>query len=43
MAGMARENVSRVLHDWANRSLVSRHAGYYCLGNKVAFKREAEH
>jgi CRP/FNR family transcriptional regulator, cyclic AMP receptor protein len=42
MAGVARENVSRVLHDWVNRSLVSRLAGYYCLENKAAFKREAE-
>jgi CRP-like cAMP-binding protein len=42
MAGIARENVSRVLHDWANRSLVSRLAGYYCLESKAAFKREAE-
>src|SRR6266849_971324 len=42
MAGIARENVSRVLHDWANRSLVSRLAGYYCLENKAAFKREAD-
>ena len=42
MAGIARENVSRVLHDGANRSLVSRLAGYYCLENKAALSREAE-
>ena len=42
MAGTARENVSRVLHDWTNRSLVSRFAGHYCLENKAVFKREAE-
>jgi CRP-like cAMP-binding protein len=42
MAGTARENVSRVLHDWTNRSLVSRLAGYYCVENKAVFKREAE-
>jgi CRP/FNR family cyclic AMP-dependent transcriptional regulator len=42
MAGTARENVSRVLNDWANRSLVSRLAGHYCLENKAIFKREAE-
>ena len=29
-AGIARENVSRVLNDWVRRSLVSRLAGYYC-------------
>ena len=42
MAGVARENVNRVLHDWAGRSLVSRLAGYYCLDNQVVLKREAE-
>jgi CRP/FNR family transcriptional regulator, cyclic AMP receptor protein len=42
MAGIARENVSRVLNDWVNRSLVSRLAGYYCLENKARLKREAE-
>jgi len=42
MAGIARENVSRVLHDWAQRSLVSRLAGYYCLEKKAALEREAE-
>jgi hypothetical protein len=42
MAGIARENVSRALNDWANRSLVSRLAGYYCLENKTALNREAE-
>jgi CRP/FNR family transcriptional regulator, cyclic AMP receptor protein len=42
MAGIARENVSRVLKDWMTHSLVSRLAGYYCLENKAAIKREAE-
>jgi CRP/FNR family transcriptional regulator, cyclic AMP receptor protein len=42
MAGIARENVSRVLNDWAHRSLVSRLAGYYCLENKAVLEREAE-
>jgi len=40
MAGLARENVSRILKDWADRSLVSRLAGYYCLENKTAIERE---
>jgi len=31
-----------VLHDWAQRSLVSRLAGYYCLEKKAALEREAE-
>jgi CRP-like cAMP-binding protein len=42
MAGIARENVSRVLNDWVHRSLVSRLAGYYCLENKTALDHEAE-
>jgi CRP/FNR family cyclic AMP-dependent transcriptional regulator len=42
MAGIARENVSRVLNDWVHRSLVSRLAGYYCLENIAALKRELE-
>jgi CRP/FNR family transcriptional regulator, cyclic AMP receptor protein len=42
MAGIARENVSRVLHDWISHSLVSRFSGYYCLEDKAAFRREVE-
>jgi CRP/FNR family transcriptional regulator, cyclic AMP receptor protein len=42
MAGIARENVSRAVNDWTNRSLVSRLAGYYCLENKAALNHEAE-
>jgi CRP/FNR family transcriptional regulator, cyclic AMP receptor protein len=42
MAGIARENVSRVLNDWADRSLVSRLAGYYCLENRSVLQREGE-
>ena len=40
MAGIARENVSRVLNDWANRSVVSRLAGYYYVESMAALKRE---
>jgi CRP-like cAMP-binding protein len=42
MAGIARENVSRVLNDWVHRSLVSRLAGYYCLEKKAVLEHEAE-
>ncbi len=42
MAGIARENVSRILKDWMRRRIVSRLAGYYCLENKAALEREAE-
>ena len=42
MAGIARENVSRVLKDWTEHAMVSRLAGYYCLEKKDAIQREAE-
>jgi CRP-like cAMP-binding protein len=41
MAGIARENVSRILKDWERQSVVSRLAGYYCLENPQILKREA--
>jgi CRP-like cAMP-binding protein len=40
MAGIARENMSRILQDFMRRALVSRLAGYYCLENKAALERE---
>jgi CRP-like cAMP-binding protein len=42
MAGIARENVSRILNDWKRRKLVSRLSGYYCLENKAQLRKEAE-
>ena len=36
MAGIARENVSRVLQGWMRQSLLKRLAGYYCLEDKSA-------
>jgi CRP/FNR family transcriptional regulator, cyclic AMP receptor protein len=42
MAGIARENVSRVLQDWMKRKVVSRLAGYYCLENKATLQRETD-
>jgi CRP-like cAMP-binding protein len=42
MAGMARENVSRIVNDWMRQKLISRLAGYYCLENRAALQREAE-
>jgi CRP/FNR family transcriptional regulator, cyclic AMP receptor protein len=41
MAGIARENVSRILNDWKRRKVVSQLAGYYCLENREALEREA--
>src|SRR5262249_57189581 len=40
MAGVARENVTRVLTDWTNRPWVSRLARPYCLENKKAIQHE---
>jgi CRP/FNR family cyclic AMP-dependent transcriptional regulator len=42
MAGIARENVSRVLKDWSEHGMVSRLAGYYSLEKKDSVQREAE-
>jgi CRP/FNR family cyclic AMP-dependent transcriptional regulator len=41
MAGIARENLSRVLQDWMEGNLVSRLAGYYCVEDRPALEREA--
>jgi CRP/FNR family transcriptional regulator, cyclic AMP receptor protein len=41
MAGIARENVSRILNDWIRLKLVSRLSGYYCLENKAKLTRES--
>ena len=42
MAGIARENVSRILNDWKRRKLVSLLSGYYCLENKALLQHEAQ-
>ena len=42
MAGIARENVSRIINDWMRQKLISRLAGYYCLEDRSALEREAE-
>jgi CRP/FNR family cyclic AMP-dependent transcriptional regulator len=34
MAGIARENISRILNKWMREKLVSRHAGYYCIESR---------
>jgi CRP-like cAMP-binding protein len=41
MAGIARENASRILNDWIRSKLVSRLSGYYCLENKARLERES--
>jgi CRP-like cAMP-binding protein len=42
MAGIARENVSRILNEWMRVKLVTRISGYYCLENRAALEQEAE-
>jgi CRP-like cAMP-binding protein len=42
MAGISRENVSRILSHWMREAAVSRLAGYYCLENRAAIERERD-
>lgn len=42
MAGIARENVSRILNEWKRDAIVSRVSAYYCLENRAALAKEAE-
>jgi CRP/FNR family transcriptional regulator, cyclic AMP receptor protein len=42
MAGIVRENFSRIMHDWLERSCVSRTAGYYCVENKSVLEDESD-
>ena len=41
MAGIARENVNRVLRDWSWHKIVTRSSGYYFLNDLAALKRKA--
>ena len=40
MAGVARENVSRVLSEWRGRNLISGSPRYYCVNDIAALRRE---
>ena len=40
MAGIARENVSRILNEWMRSKMVTRLSGYYCLENRDKLERE---
>jgi CRP/FNR family transcriptional regulator, cyclic AMP receptor protein len=42
MAGIARENVTRVLNDWQRRKIVSRLSGYYCLENLAQLESQVK-
>jgi len=41
MAGIARENLNRILTDWKRRKLVSQISGCYCLESRSALERES--
>jgi CRP-like cAMP-binding protein len=42
MAGIARENVSRILNDWMRAKLVTRLSGYYCIENQAKLEKQIE-
>ena len=42
MAGIARENLTRVLNDWQRHKVLSRPSGYYCLEDKIQLERQAK-
>ncbi len=42
MAGIARENVSRIMTDWMREKTVTRLSGYYCLEDPAKLKHESE-
>ena len=42
MAGIARENVTRVLNDWQCHKVLSRLSGYYCLEDKKQLEHQAQ-
>jgi CRP-like cAMP-binding protein len=42
LAGIARENVSRILNDWMRVKLVSRLSGYYCIENAKKLEKQID-
>jgi len=42
MAGMARENASRILNTWKRDGVISRISGYYCIEDKDALEAAAQ-
>jgi CRP/FNR family transcriptional regulator, cyclic AMP receptor protein len=42
MAGIARENLTRVLNDWQRHKALSRLSGYYCLEDKRQLEHQAK-
>jgi len=42
MAGIARENVSRIMNEWMRVKIITRLSGHYCLENPAKLEREIE-
>jgi CRP/FNR family cyclic AMP-dependent transcriptional regulator len=42
MAGIARENVTRVINDWQRHKVLSRLSGYYCIENKSQLENQVK-
>ena len=42
MAGVAPENVSRVMNDWMQRHLVTRSSDYYCIEDIAKLKNQVK-
>jgi CRP/FNR family transcriptional regulator, cyclic AMP receptor protein len=42
MAGIARENVTRVINDWQRHKVLSRLSGYYCIENKAQLESQVK-
>ncbi|MDO8877179.1 MAG: Crp/Fnr family transcriptional regulator [Pseudolabrys sp.] len=42
MAGIARENVSRIMNEWIRAKVVTRLSGYYCLEDPRKLQREID-
>jgi CRP-like cAMP-binding protein len=42
MAGIARENLTRVFNDWQRHKVLNRLSGYYCLEDKTQLEHQAE-
>jgi CRP/FNR family transcriptional regulator, cyclic AMP receptor protein len=40
MAGIARENVSRILNEWMRSKVLTRLSGYYCIESKAPLEKE---
>lgn len=43
MAGIARENVSRILNDWMREKVISRLSGYYCIEKLKQLEKNSGH